>query len=103
MNGFFLMTAEFTEIGLFLDQKLFPLRPAPSAPPRSVLFWIDAIKIATGEFAQAAKTFKYRSMKVRFCFLLFTALAGFLWQAIDFTSDPVCAQATDPAAPKRPV
>jgi hypothetical protein len=42
-------------------------------------------------------------MKARNFFLLAAALAGFLWQAIDFTSDPVFAQATDPSAPKRPV
>jgi hypothetical protein len=42
-------------------------------------------------------------MKARHLFLLSTALAGFLWHAIDFTSDPVFAQATDPSAPKRPV
>jgi Domain of unknown function (DUF4410) len=42
-------------------------------------------------------------MKARYCFLLATALAGFLWHAIDFTSGPVFAQATDPSAPKRPI
>ncbi len=29
MNGFFLMTAEFTEFGVFFDQKLFTPRPEP--------------------------------------------------------------------------
>src|SRR4029434_4351590 len=38
-------------------------------------------------------------MKPRYL-LLFAALAGFLWQAIDFTNQPAFAQAT---APKRPV
>src|SRR4030095_2241375 len=35
--------------------------------------------------------------------LLFAALAGFLWQAIDFTNQPAFAQATGPVAPKRAV
>src|SRR4029434_7396783 len=38
-------------------------------------------------------------MKPRYL-LLFAALAGFLWQAMDFTNQPAFAQAT---APKRPV
>jgi hypothetical protein len=33
-------------------------------------------------------------MKARYLFLLAAALAGFLWQAIDFTNHPVFAQAT---------
>jgi Domain of unknown function (DUF4410) len=39
-------------------------------------------------------------MKARHLFLLAAALAGFLWQAIDFMNQPAFAQAT---APKRPV
>ena len=30
MNGFFLTTTEFTEIGVFLNQELFSLRPEPA-------------------------------------------------------------------------
>ena len=42
-------------------------------------------------------------MKARHLLLLAAALAGFLWQAIDFTNHPVFAQAAAPVAPKRPV
>jgi hypothetical protein len=42
-------------------------------------------------------------MKARHLFLLAAAVAGFLWHAIDFNSDPVFGQATAPGAPQRPV
>ena len=42
-------------------------------------------------------------MKARHLVLLAAALAGFLWHAIDFNSDPVFSQANAPGAPQRPV
>jgi Domain of unknown function (DUF4410) len=58
-------------------------------------------KLPLENLPKLRKFSQYRSMKATDFFLLVvTSLAGFLWQAIDFTNQPAFAQAT---APKRPV